>query len=161
MFEQFLPHHRASMERTAEHFRADPRYRALIIGGSLIKGYGRPDSDVDVMLITTDEEYERLSANHEATFYRDDLVTYEGGYVDGKYLNVQFLHDAATKGSEPTRWSFKNAIIAYSDIPNLQELIDKIVQYPIAEQETKIRAFYGQLVIWNWFISEADKRQNA
>src|SRR5215207_8957856 len=114
MFDQFLPHHRATMEHVTQYFRSDPRYLALIIGGSLIKGYGRPDSDVDIMLITTDDEYARLSEGREFTFYRPDLVTYEGGYIDGKYLNMQFLHDAAARGSEPTRWSFKNAIIAYS-----------------------------------------------
>lgn len=163
MFDQFLPHHRSTMEHVTDYFRRDPRYQALIIGGSLVKGYGRPDSDVDIMLITTDEEYVRLAEKREITFARQDLSTYEGegGYVDGKYLNVQFLRDAAERGSEPTRWSFKNAIIAFSDIPDLEGLIHKIVQYPLAEQAEKIRSFYGQLLIWRWFVSEAEKRQNA
>lgn len=163
MFDQFLPHHRATMEHVTEYFRRDPRYRALIIGGSLVKGYGRPDSDVDIMLITTDEEHARLAEKREITFARKDLSTYEGegGYVDGKFLNLQFLRDAADRGSEPTRWSFKNAIIAFSDIPDLETLISQIVRYPLENQTEKIRSFYGQLLIWRWFVGEAIKRDNG
>lgn len=163
MFDQFLPHHRSTMEQTTAHYQADSRYLALIIGGSLIKGYGRPDSDVDIMIITTDEEYARLQEKREFTLYRPDLSTYEGegAYVDGKFLNLQFLKDAAERGSEPTRWSFQKSIIAFNKIPELETLIGKITQYPLHEQEAKIRSFYGQFIIFNWFVGEAEKRQNT
>lgn len=158
---ELLPHHRQTIDHITEYFRADPRYRALIIGGSIVKGLARPDSDVDVMLITTDEEYARLSQERDFTFYRPELSTYEGGYVDGKFLNYQFLLDAAQRGSEPTRWSFKNAIVAYSDIPDLETTLEQIAQYPLHEQEAKIRSFYGQLFIMQWFVGEAEKRSNT
>ncbi|MBZ0284579.1 MAG: nucleotidyltransferase domain-containing protein [Anaerolineae bacterium] len=156
-----LPHHRQTIDHITNHFRADPRYRALLIGGSIVKGLARPDSDVDVMLITTDEEYTRLSQERDFTFYRPELSTYEGGYVDGKFLNHQFLLDAAQRGSEPTRWSFKNAIVAYSDIPDLEDTLQQIAQYQLHEQEAKIRSFYGQLFIMHWFVREAEKRHNT
>jgi hypothetical protein len=155
-----LPHHRDTIDNLIKHYSVDPRYRALIIGGSIVKGLERPDSDVDVMLITTDEEYARLSSRREFTFYTPDLSTYAGGFVDGKYLNYQFLLDAAEHGSEPTRWSFKNTIIAYSTIPDLETLVNRIAQYPLAEQDAKIRSFFGQLFIMYWFTNEAEKRNN-
>src|SRR5687768_522722 len=98
MYANLSPHHHATIEHVTAHFRADPRYLALIIGGSVVKGLARPDSDVDVMLVTTDDEYARLSQQHDLTFYRDDLSTYEGGFVDGKFLNHSFLLDAAERG---------------------------------------------------------------
>jgi hypothetical protein len=161
-YHQFLPHHRATIERTIEHYRANPAYRALLIGGSQVKGYARPDSDIDIMLITTDEEWARLDGLREYTTYRPDLSTYEGGYVDGKFLNYQFLLDAAERGSEPTRWSFKDVIIAYSDIPDLENLLQNIALYPLAEKEAKIRSFYGQLFIMAcYYATEAQKRDNT
>lgn len=161
MADFILPHHRDTIAHLTEHFRADSRYRALLIGGSIIKGYARPDSDVDVMLITTDAAYAEQSEKSEFTFYRADLSTYEGGYVDGKFLDYQFLLDAAERGSEPTRWSFKNAIIAFSDIPDLESLIRRIAQYPDHEQAEKIRSFYGQFILMNWFVGEAQRHNNA
>ena len=160
MIEQLLVHHRATIEKVTAHFRADPRYRALIIGGSVVKGLARPDSDVDILLITTDDEYERLSQVHDLTFYTPDLSTYDGGFVDGKFVDHAFLLDAANRGSEPTRWSFKNAIVAFSDIPDLQQTINTITQYPLADQQTKIRSFYGQFFIMSYFAQEAHKRDN-
>ncbi len=160
MTEHLLGHHRATIEKVSAHFRADPRYRALIIGGSVVKGLALPGSDVDVMLITTDDEYARLSQQHDLTFYTPDHSTYDGGFVDGKFLNHAFLLDAADRGSEPTRWSFKDAIIAFSDIPDLEETINAIIQYPLAQQQAKIRSFYGQFFIMHYFAHEAAKRDN-
>jgi hypothetical protein len=159
---QLLPHHRETIEHIAHYFRVDPRYRALLIGGSIVKGLARPDSDVDIMLIATDEEFAHLTEHCEFTLYRPELSTYKetGGYVDGKYLNLQFLLDAAECGSEPTRWSFKDAIIAYSDIPNLDALVARIATYPVGEQAAKIRSFFGQFFIMYWFVREAEKRDN-
>lgn len=160
MIDNFLPHHRATIEKVTAHFRTDPRYRALIIGGSVVKGLARPDSDVDVMLITTDEEYARLSLQHDLTFYTADLSTYEGGFVDGKFLDHSFLLAAADRGSEPTRWSFSNALIAFSDIPDLDTLVKSINQYPLAEQQAKIRSFYGQFFIAHYYVQGAAQRDN-
>lgn len=160
MYQDLLPHHRATIEKAAAHYRADPRCRALIIGGSLVKGYARPDSDVDIMLIVTDEEYQRLTAIQEFTLYRPDLGTYEGGFVDGKFLDYQFLLAAAERGGEPTRWSFLNAMVIYSDIPDLEALIERIATYPLHEQQEKIRRFCGQLGILHWYMGEAEKHSN-
>lgn len=160
MYDYILPHHRETIAHITETFRADPRYRALIIGGSVVKGLARSDSDIDVMLLTTDDEYTRLSNKHEFTFDRRDLATYEGGTIDGKFLNYQFLLDAAERGSEPTRWAFTKAIIAFSDIPDLDALIRQIAQYPLSEHDAKIQSFYGQLVIMRWFVGQGQKRDN-
>jgi predicted nucleotidyltransferase/fructose-specific component phosphotransferase system IIB-like protein len=160
MTTQILPHHRATIDKVTAHFRADPRYRALIIGGSVVKGLARPDSDVDIMVITTDDEYARLSQHHDLTFYTADLSTYDGGFVDGKFLDHDFLLSALDRGSEPTRWSFSNAIIAFSDIPDLDALIKSINQYPLAEQQAKIRSFYGQFYIAHYFVQGAVQRDN-
>jgi hypothetical protein len=123
-------------------------------------GFALPTSDVDIMLIVTDEEFARREASGELLIYKPEWSTYEGGYVDAKVLPMQFLRDAAERGSEPTRWSFCDAFITYSTIPDLQETIDQIARYPIEDQQAKIRAFYGQLTVSWWFIGEALRHEN-
>jgi hypothetical protein len=48
-----LPHHQRVIDRLIDLFQDDPRFPAMIVGGSVAKGRAQPDSDVDVMLIAT------------------------------------------------------------------------------------------------------------
>ena len=44
---QIRDHHRRAIDRLADAYRDDPRFRGLIIGSSVAKGYARDDSDVE------------------------------------------------------------------------------------------------------------------
>jgi tetraacyldisaccharide 4'-kinase len=44
-------HHRRVVERLKERFGRDPDFPALIIGGSVAKGWAKDDSDVDIVLV--------------------------------------------------------------------------------------------------------------
>lgn len=154
------PHHRETIESVTTRFASDPTVLAVIIGGSVAHGFAKPSSDVDVMMIVTDEEFARREASGELLMYRPEWSTYEGGYVDVKVLNMQFLRDAADRGSEPTRWSFCDAFITHSIVPDLQDTMNQIVRYPIEDQPAKIKAFYGQLTVNWWFIGEALRHEN-
>ncbi|MBZ0308487.1 MAG: nucleotidyltransferase domain-containing protein, partial [Anaerolineae bacterium] len=54
-----LPHHQQAIDRLTAHFQDDSAFLALIIGGSIVKGLARPDSDIDFMLVATPDEYAR------------------------------------------------------------------------------------------------------
>ncbi len=43
-------HHLKVVERLKALFQDDPRYLALLVGGSLVKGWGSVNSDVDILL---------------------------------------------------------------------------------------------------------------
>ncbi|MBI5568111.1 MAG: hypothetical protein HY870_24660, partial [Chloroflexi bacterium] len=149
-----------AIERLIDRFKNDPNFLALLIGGSLVKGYGNDSSDVDFMLIATDEEYARRSADRTLTYYTTELCDYPGGYVDGKIVNVAFLEEVADRGSEPARSAFENVIVAYSQVPQLANLLGRITAYPEAAHAEKIRAFYAQLLAMQWYVGEAEKRNN-
>lgn len=154
------PHHLQVIERLKEIFQNDPRYLAMLVGGSLVKGWGSMYSDVDVMLVVTEEEYARRAANDNLGYYNTEICDYPGGYVDGKIINEAFLHDVARRGSEPARAAFTNVQIAFSHLPYLKELLAQIPVYQEQEREAKIRAFYCQVQAQRWFIDEAAKRQS-
>ena len=155
-----LAHHQQTIDRLTDHFRADPTCLALIIGGSVAKGLARPDSDIDFVLVATDEDYARRAQEHAFQYFSLDFSDYEGGYVDGKVIDLAFMRDVADRGSEPARFAFKDAIITYSRVPELPELLAQMTQYPEAKRARKMQSFYAQLQALKWFIGEAEKRRD-
>jgi hypothetical protein len=154
------PHQQRAIAGLIDRFKVDPNFLALLIGGSLVKGYGNEGSDVDFMLITTDEEYARRLPARSLTYYATDLCDYPGGYVDGKIVNVAFLEEVADRGSEPARSAFESVIVSYSRVPQLAELLDRITAYPEATHTAKLQSFHAHLLAQQWFVGEAEKRAN-
>jgi hypothetical protein len=155
------PNHRQAIDRLTAQFVADPNYDALIIGGSVAKGLAQPTSDVDVLLVATAAEYARKAGKHEFWYWAgQELAGYEGGYFDGKIVDLQFLRDVADHGSETARSAFVGAFVAFSRIPGLESLLAAIPVYPEQEREAKIKAFAAQLLIGSWYAGEAEKRQD-
>ena len=75
-----LAHHRRAIDRLVDEYRDDTRFNALIIGGSVAKGFARPDSDVDFLIVATDDEFNRRRAQDDLFINRRDLCDYDGGY---------------------------------------------------------------------------------
>ena len=152
--------HQRAIDRLADAYRDDPRFRALIIGGSVAKGYAREDSDVDFLIVASDEAFEQHLAARDLFINRRDLCDYEGGYVDGKIINLAFLEDLAEKGNEPSRAAFEGALVAYSHVPDLDALLRRIPVYPEAGHDERLRAFYSMSFIQHWLFHEAERHGN-
>jgi hypothetical protein len=152
--------HQRAIDRLTEHFKDDPRFLALIIGGSIAKGRAKENSDVDIMLVATDEEYALRQAHDDYHYYTRDFTDYEDGYVDGKIVDMQFIRDVADHGSDPARSAFAGTILAFSRAPELEDLLLKIPRYREEDHRDKIISFYSQVLLLNWFILEAEKRND-
>lgn len=157
---QVRDHHQRAIDRLTDVYRDDPAFRGLIIGGSIAKGYSRDDSDVDFMIIATDEEFERRLAARDLFINRRDLCDYEGGFVDGKIISLEFLNGVAENGNEPSRAAFEGAFVAYSHIPSLEALLRRIPVYPETGHEERIKAFYSMAFIQHWLFHEAERHGN-
>jgi len=135
--------HRKAIDKLVSLHADDPNKLALVICGSLATGKARDDSDVDLYLIVTDEEFERVR-NDEGCFYGSwDPAKFSGVEIDGKIVGKKFLREAAIRGSEPTRASFQRAYAEFSHDPEIGALIEQIAVYTEAEREQKIKAFYA------------------
>jgi hypothetical protein len=154
------PHHRRAIENLKESIKKDKRFRALIIGGSVAKSMEREDSDIDITLIATDEEFEKRKKRDMYLYYETKFCDYPGGYIDGKVVNLEFLQTIAERGSEPARDAFRDAWIAYSNVPELENLLKKIPIFQKEEKLEKIRKFYAQFETANWIIQEAVRRHD-
>ncbi len=153
-------HHQRAIDRLADAYRDDPCFRGLIIGGSVAKGCAREDSDVDFLIIATDDVFERRLAARDLFINRRDLCDYDGGYVDGKVINLGYLHALAEKGNEPSRAAFEGAFVAYSHVSDLDALLQRIPVYPEVGHAERIKSFYCMAFMQHWLMQEAERHGN-
>lgn len=160
MHDHIRPHHSRAINQLKMAYEKDERFLALIIGGSVAKGCAREDSDVDFLIVATDEEFEKRQAEADLFINRKDLCDYPDGYVDGKIINLPYLNDLAEKGNEPSRAAFDGAFLAYSHVEGLEEVFHKIHVYPDTGHTDRIKAFYCQAFIQQWLMNEANRHDN-
>lgn len=152
------PHHEKAIRRLGEHFSKEEGYLAVLVGGSIAKGVESEYSDIDALLIVTDEVYERLGGLNSMGYFSTEFCDYPGGYVDGKIHDKAYLRAVAERGNEPTRAAFKDIIIAFCADPEIAELVRTIPVYQVHEQDGKIRSFWAQFEAAYWYFGEAIKR---
>ena len=154
------PHHSQSIQKAKAYFECDPEVLALLLSGSIAHGFESPTSDVDVMIFVSEEEYQKRFQTGQLHFFNTDLCTYEGGYVDGKYLSVNFIKQVLEKGSEPARFAFEGSQVLFSRVEGFEKDICKIAEYPASEKTERIKRFYAQFEAWHWYCGEALSKKN-
>jgi len=152
--------HQRAITRLVEAYEDDQRFVALIIGGSVAKGYARPDSDVDFMIVANEEEFARRDAADDLFINRRDLCDYEGGFVDGKVIDLAYLRDVAAFGNEPSRAAFQGAFMAFCHCREVEDILPTIPVYPEQGHDRRIKAFYSMAFIQNWLMGEAARHAN-
>ncbi len=153
------PHHAASLRNVVAEFERDQAVLALLLGGSLAHGFAKPDSDIDIAIILDADEFQQRKQSGRLHYNNRSLCTYDG-YIDGKYMDVEFLHLVANRGSDPARYAFKDSRILFSKLEGLEDLLAEIVRYPIAEIPARTTRFIAQLLAWRWYYSEAVRQKN-
>lgn len=144
-------HHEESLQIMVNYFQNLTPDRdhiiALIFGGSVAKGMERPDSDLDAMVIVTEEYFKKRQEANATTETINDMCTYDGGYFDIKYMTKEYIKAAATKGSEPTRNSFMSSKVLFSKDPEIEGIVKSIPVFQLSEMEDKQLSFYSALLL--------------
>lgn len=155
-----LPHHLRTIQRTTDFFRNDSAVEALILGGSLAHGFATAGSDVDVMMVVSEADYQQRLREGQTCFFSRELCEYPDGYVDGKYISAGLIEEVGKRGSDPSRFAFKDAHLLFSRNSRLPELLRKAAEYPRANKAARLWRFQAQFEAWSWYCSEALKKQN-
>ncbi len=115
--------------------------------------FKRADSDLDGIIILSEEEYAKKEKNNATAETIDGLCTYEGGYFDIKYMTKQYLKDLASKGSEPARNSFMKARILFCNDAEIEDILPLIPVFQKAEKEEKLLSFYSNFWLnYHYFL---------
>jgi len=153
-------HHKESIEIVTEKLSKDPEVLAVLVAGSIAHGLATAVSDVDLLIVIPEDTYAKRREKGDLQYFERESCTYEAGYIDGKYVSVEMMRQVAEKGSEPARFAYEGALIAYSQISGLTELLASISRYPVERKRENIRSFYAQFEAWKWYCEEALKHKN-
>lgn len=154
------PHHETAIARVIERFAAEERVLGILLAGSIAHGTESEASDVDIMLVVSDDELTSLRAQNASAFSDTPLAGYEGGYIDVKYVSPGYLADVAERGSEPSRFAFDGSQVLFSRIDGLDDLVAAASRYPIEVRDDRIARFAAQVDAWTWMSGEAEKKGN-
>jgi hypothetical protein len=154
-------HHEETIKNITEKLKKRDDVLGLLVAGSVAHGFEAETSDVDIMILISDENYDARLKTGEMTYFETESCTYKDGYVDGKYICLDFMKKVAEYGSEPARFAFEGSIPIFSRIGGVQELIGRITRYPVEKKTENIKRFRAQLEAWKWYCSEALKRSNS
>jgi hypothetical protein len=154
------PHHETAIARVIERFAAEERVLGILLAGSIAHGTESEASDVDIMLVVSDDELTSLRAQNASAFSDTPLAGYEGGYIDVKYASPGYLADVAERGSEPSRFAFDGSQVLFSRIDGLDDLVAAASRYPIEVRDDRIARFAAQVDAWTWMSGEAEKKGN-
>lgn len=155
------PHHQRAIEKITAKFEADPQVVALLLAGSIAKSVQKDNSDVDVIVILTDEAIALRQRENRLAECILELCDYKNGYADIKYFPKEFLVAAAERGSEPTRNSFIGARCLFSRDHEIPGLVARIPVYQRHEKADKMMSFFAGLQLSSvFFWWEAVKRND-
>lgn len=139
------PHHIQSAQKLRKYFEGQEGVIAIVLDGSTVKGNARPDSDIDAIIVVTEEKYAELAAQNRLAEVIPGHCTYEGGYFDIKYKTKAILRRAAEHASEPTRNAYVKAQVLCTTDAEIPALIAAIERYPEHSVADKIRCFCANL----------------
>jgi predicted nucleotidyltransferase len=135
---------------------------AVVVSGSVARGNPRPDSDVDVYLVGTEERFRKAWDTGLVSYVDSDVATYEGGYVDIKLATVDYLRRAVDAADDPTRASFLTARVAWSRDPSVAGLVAAIPRLPDDVWTERGRSFIAQLRLYvRYFLQQGEAHGNT
>jgi predicted nucleotidyltransferase len=153
-------HHAQAVEAFVASYAARDEFVALLLVGSLAHGFATPASDVDVILVATEEEYRRREREQRIAFVEHDLCRYPGGYVDVKVTSRSLLHRVAERGSDAARYAYRDATILASREPDLGDLLAVVARFPIEQKVLRERRFLCQVHAWTWYMGQAESHRD-
>jgi predicted nucleotidyltransferase len=157
-----MRHHEEALERFVARSAADQSVLAVVISGSLSRGTERPDSDIDLYLIVTEERWSVAFAAQRLMYVERDGANYSGGYFDIKLATLSYLDDAAQRGDDPVRDSFAHARIAYSTVTDLEERIARIAVVPDGQWRERVYSQLAQAQLHGgYFLPQGVERGDA
>ncbi len=154
-------HHTQAIHDFLAKYSARDEFVAVLLAGSLAHGFAKTNSDIDMILVATEDEYQKRKNEKKLAFSLWDICAYPGGYIDCKVVSLASLNQIAEKGSDPARYAFKDAVVLFSRTDSLDAVLKQVTRFPIEQKPSREHRFICQVLAWKWFMSQAEERENA
>jgi hypothetical protein len=149
-----MKHHDAAIARYVARQAGDPSCLAVVVSGSLARRTERPDSDVDLYLVVTEDRWQEAFARRRLMYTEDDDIGYSGGYFDIKLATLSYLDDAAERGDDPVRDSFASSRIVFSRVDDLAARIGRIGDAADGDWNARVASFLAQARLHGGYFLE-------
>ncbi|WP_194410365.1 nucleotidyltransferase domain-containing protein [Microbacterium cremeum] len=144
-----------------ESVRGEPGALAVVLVGSVAQGRERDDSDVDVYFVVDEERFAAETAAGRFAWIERQGVDYPGSYIDIKLASPSYLEAAAERADDPTRASFQDARVVWSELPGLEGLIERITSLPDDVWDERVRSHLSQARLYGgYFLRQAVERDD-
>ncbi|MCU1509083.1 MAG: hypothetical protein JWQ12_1348 [Glaciihabitans sp.] len=140
-----MKHHDDAIARYVERVSTQASVLAVVITGSIVRGTERPDSDIDLYLVVTEEAWDTAWLHHRLMYTETEGIGYEGGYFDVKLATLSYLDDAAERGDDPVRDSFAHSSIAFSRVDDLADRLERAARVPDEQWMSRAASFLAQV----------------
>lgn len=151
-----MQHHDDSIATFVERVRHRPDALAVITTGSVARGSERPDSDVDLCLVLTEDAFAESWRQNRLSYVEHEGASYDGGYFDIKVASPALLREAAERADDPMRASFLDARVAWSCIDDLAQVIAAIPVLPDEAWDERMASFIAQARLHGgYFLDQA------
>jgi hypothetical protein len=152
--------HRDSINNIVDKLRRNDEILSIIVTGSIAHGFETENSDINLMMIISNDSYARLLRTESLYYYDKECCTYEGGHIEGKFICVDYIEKVAKQGSEPAKFAFDGAFPVFTRIQNVDKLLKKASRYPLDQKEEKIKRFYAHFEAWKQYYNDAVAKGN-
>jgi hypothetical protein len=160
-----MKHHELAVDMAVRRYSRAEGACAVVLIGSVARGDERPDSDVDLYLVVTENSYPDYVSSGRLAFVDGASDIYDGAYFDVKVITVDQLRLAAQAADDPMRASFQGArrlwAVEESVGTDVDELVAAIVT-PVEERWTRHEAaFIAQARLHAfYFLDQGEKLDN-
>ena len=154
-----MRHHEETIAAFTAHRAALSETLGVVVVGSVARGDERPDSDVDVYVVVTDDAYKAAGIAGAVAYVSHAGVAYDGGYVDVKLASPSYLRAAVDHGDDPTRASFDRGRVTLDRTGELAQLLARMSELPDGVWAQRVHAYRAQLSLYGrYFLPQGDER---
>lgn len=156
-----MRHHDEAIERYLDRARSRPEVIGVLLTGSLANGSERTDSDIDFVVVVTDEAWREAVYLERVMVVEHDDIDYEGGYFDVKFATAKHLAAAAERGDDPARHSLGTAKVLYDQGTGLSATLRRIAESTQAGPDL-VASFVAQARIHGqYFLASGIRHQET
>jgi predicted nucleotidyltransferase len=134
--------HKTAIEMIIHDAKKHKYILGVILIGSLAKNTGNKDSDVDLIVVVDDDEFNKRK--FEKNYFCGTIFDKSkySVYIDGKIVNKKYLEILWTEGSHSAKNTFSNVELLYSKDSAIEDLLKKVDKKNYCKEEN-IRKFYS------------------
>jgi predicted nucleotidyltransferase len=122
------------VEKLLDTYRTDEAVLGIVQVGSTVKGYDDEYSDVDLVLVVTEDKYAMLEKNFQKVIHAEEY--------DLKFTTVDMLLDIKNSKSDEDHWDFQKAIVLFDKTNSVEEALREIVSYDAGSRLERLKRYY-------------------